>query len=163
MGTRSDIIVKLSNGTWKRIYCHWDGYLSHNGQILLEHYNTQEKAEALVLPGDLSSLAESCEKPDGHTFNAPVKGHCVYYGRDRGEKNAAGWTGDSALAVWPPKDTWTEFTYVWDGSAWGVADPDDRENKTVIPLDYALKAAARGENPIKSYVKSPMGILAKRA
>lgn len=68
MGTRSDIIVHLADGTWKRIYCHWDGYLSHNGRILFESYNTQKKAEALVAPGDLSSLDDKCTKPKGHSY-----------------------------------------------------------------------------------------------
>lgn len=161
MGTRSDIIVKLSTGQWKRVYCHWDGYLSHNGKILFEHYNSQEQAEALVEHGDLSSLAENCSKPDGHTFDSPVKGYCVYYGRDRGESDAMGRVGTSIQEVWPPEDTWTEFTYVWNGKKWGVSDPDDR--KTLMPLAAALKIDQDGENPIKSAIKSPIGILGRRA
>lgn len=90
MGTRSDIIVKLANGQWKRIYCHWDGYLSHNGKILFKHYNSQERAEALVEHGDLSILGKQCSKPEGHSYATPVKGYCVYYGRDRGETETMG-------------------------------------------------------------------------
>ncbi len=33
----------MSDGIIKSIYCHWDGYPSNNGKILLEHYNSQEK------------------------------------------------------------------------------------------------------------------------
>ena len=160
MGTRSDIIVKLANGQWKRIYCHWDGYLSHNGKILFEHYNSQKKAEALVKHGDLSSLDEKCSKPHGHSFDFRVNGYCVYYGRDRGEKNTEGHTGASLESVWPSADTWTEFTYIWDGEKWFVSDPDNKAN--VFPLNAALEAAEAGGSPIKSFIKSPLGTLGKR-
>ena len=161
MGTRSDIIVKLSDGSWKRIYCHWDGYLDHNGEILFRHYNSQERAETLVEPGDLSSLRENCEKPEGHTFDTPAEGYCVYYGRDRGESNAAGRTGQSMEAVWPPDGSWTEYAYVWDGAKWSVADPDCKK-QTLFPLSEALEKYEKGENLVKSYVKVPGGVLAKR-
>lgn len=118
MGTRSDIIVHRADGKWHRIYCHWDGYLSHNGRILFDHYSSQKLAEKLVKPGDLSSLAPKCNKPKGHSFDHAVKGYCVYYGRDRDEKDVAGTIGDTLLDVWPGEDTWTEFTYVWDDGKW---------------------------------------------
>jgi len=86
MGTRSDIIVHRADGKWARVYCHWDGYLSHNGRILFDHYTSQKQAEKLVSHGDMSSLAPRCSKPKGHSFDKPVKGFTVYYGRDRGEK-----------------------------------------------------------------------------
>lgn len=113
MGTRSDIIVHRADGKWHRVYCHWDGYLSHNGKILFDHYTAQKQVEALVAPGDLSSLAPKCTKPKGHSFDEAVKGYCVYYGRDRGEDDVAGTIGDTLFEVWPEQDAWTEFTYVW--------------------------------------------------
>ena len=30
MGTRSSIAIKTEDGI-KAIYCHWDGYVDHNG------------------------------------------------------------------------------------------------------------------------------------
>jgi len=69
MGTRSDIIAQLSNGKWKRIYCHWDGYLSHNGKILFDHYTDQKHVDALMALGNLSSLRESVGVK--HPFDAP--------------------------------------------------------------------------------------------
>ena len=36
MSTRSNIAIKRKNGTVESIYCHWDGYLSYNGKILLK-------------------------------------------------------------------------------------------------------------------------------
>lgn len=46
----------LENGQVKNIYCHWDGYTSHNGAILLDHYDTLDKVKALVDRSNVSSL-----------------------------------------------------------------------------------------------------------
>lgn len=155
MGTRSDIIVQKSDGTWKRIYCHWDGYLSHNGKILFENYTSQKEVEALVENGDMSSLGEKCSKPEGHTFDNPVKGYCVYYGRDRGEKDCDGTVGETIHAVWPEADSWTEFTYIWvmdqdgKGGKWWVGNPDEG-TQSIIDLGDALT----GKKPITPLIKA---------
>ena len=54
MGTRSRIGVMHGDNV-KSVYCHWDGYLEHNGLMLQEHYDSV-KANQLVALGDLSSL-----------------------------------------------------------------------------------------------------------
>lgn len=46
----------LENGQVKSIYCHWDGYTSHNGAILLDHYDALDKVKALVDRSNISSL-----------------------------------------------------------------------------------------------------------
>jgi hypothetical protein len=80
----------------KAIYCHWDGYLEHNGYILQTQYDSV-KADKLVAMGDLSSLgADIGEAHDfGHTMsedmyvdigsNVSCSKDCTFYGRDRGE------------------------------------------------------------------------------
>ena len=85
MATRSTIAVVHQDGTVSQVYAHWDGYLDHNGRLLVDNYNSLMQAEALVALGDISSLAESIECPAGHSFNSPVEGCTVFYGRDRGE------------------------------------------------------------------------------
>jgi hypothetical protein len=85
MSTKSTISIQTEKGI-KSIYCHFDGYPSHHMPILTEHYNTQEKVEALTELGDLSVLAESIECPKGHSFDNKIEGYCVAYGRDRGEE-----------------------------------------------------------------------------
>jgi hypothetical protein len=87
MATRSRIAIEDQTGKVRSIYCHWDGYLFHNGRILLEHYQTQEKVESLIALGSLSSLNENVEIPEGttHNFETPAKGIVVAYHRDRGE------------------------------------------------------------------------------
>lgn len=97
MGTRSAIIVKVGHRKYAGIYCHWDGYPTHVGKMLFNHYNTLDKAEALIALGDLSSLKENLAPPEGatHTFDNPYVEDktsnyasskvTVAYGRDRGE------------------------------------------------------------------------------
>ena len=62
MGTRSNIAYKKSDGKIVSMYCHYDGYPQGNGVILSEHYNTKEKARALVDNGYQSGLEETVEK-----------------------------------------------------------------------------------------------------
>lgn len=72
MSTRSAIGFLNSDGTITSVYCHHDGYLSYNGRILRDHYNTPESVLALIKMGDMSSLDKTIEES-------------VFYGRDRGE------------------------------------------------------------------------------
>lgn len=84
MGTRSDIIVQHpKTKDFASIYCHWDGYISHHGPILLTHYDTIEKVVALVSLGSLSELhptPEECvthHKMHGEDINIHVGPHLV--------------------------------------------------------------------------------------
>ena len=89
MATRSTIAIQNLDGTVQQIYCHWDGYISYNGEILKKHYNTAEKVRGLIALGDLSSLAPKLSGGEGHSFETPEDDVCVAYGRDRGEENTA--------------------------------------------------------------------------
>ena len=93
MGTRSRIGV-MHGDVVKSIYCHWDGYLEHNGAILQEHYNST-KANELVALGDMSSLKSTIgvEHHFSH-FDTDMTQEeyyekfgemCTFYGRDRKE------------------------------------------------------------------------------
>jgi len=163
MGTRSDIIVAMSNGKYARIYCHWDGYLDHNGRILQGHYNSQQRAESLIALGDLSALGEKIGKE--HPFNPPSYGTpeyesyhkkyghwCKAYGRDRGESGTEAELFDSLYAAWPKPDTWTEFTYVWKDGQWWVASADE-SSQMLVPLSDALT----GKVPVTPNIKLPFG------
>lgn len=69
MATRSTIAFEYENGEVKQIYCHWDGYLEHNGKLLYNLYMEPEKVKQLIELGNLSSLGETFEK-------------CYFYARD---------------------------------------------------------------------------------
>ena len=65
MSTRSNIAVQNTDGSVVEVYCHFDGYLSNNGDILQRHYATFDKALALVNAGPYSSLGDEpalCKK-----------------------------------------------------------------------------------------------------
>lgn len=94
MGTRSRIGV-MHGDKCKSVYCHWDGYLSHNGAILQEHYDSA-KANHLVALGNLSTLGK--EIGEKHVFSQfelraeevqaykeLTENWTTFYMRDRGE------------------------------------------------------------------------------
>jgi hypothetical protein len=70
MGTRSTIALEFADGTVQQVYCHWDGYLEHNGKILQEHYSDPFKLRDLIDLGDMSSLGEHALVP-----STPLKKH----------------------------------------------------------------------------------------
>lgn len=59
MATRSTIALEYADGTVGQIYCHWDGYLDHNGKILQQAYTDPFKVRELLDRGDTSTLDTS--------------------------------------------------------------------------------------------------------
>lgn len=111
MATRSNIGILNSNGTINSIYCHWDGYPSNNGKILLEYYQDTEKIKKLINGGDISYLGEEISGDKNHTFDNPSSNQTVFYTRDRGE--------NTPFKVTPLKSFHQEeFSYYWDGTNW---------------------------------------------
>ena len=62
MATRSNIGIRTENNTIIAAYCHWDGYLAYNGQMLFENYTNEEDVLDLVALGSFSSLKETVEE-----------------------------------------------------------------------------------------------------
>jgi len=89
MGTRSNIGIVNEDDSVTAIYCHWDGYPSHNGKMLLNRYNDISIVNQLMLLGDLSSLREKLYPNDSkpHTFQNQQDDVCVAYGRERSESD----------------------------------------------------------------------------
>ena len=113
MGTHSRIGV-MHGDKVKSIYCHWDGYLEHNGQVLEQYYDSA-KANNLVALGDMSTLRPQIgEKHAFSQFDLPpeeveaykelTQDWCTFYGRDRGE-----------LSTWKVANTFEEFLEQADG------------------------------------------------
>ncbi len=132
MSTNAIITVKVADTEFKHlylsIYLHWDGYPAYAGQLLLDHYNNQEMAEALVALGDLSVLSESIDCPEGHCFDHPLEGFSVAYGRDRGE------IGTEANIYRQVSDVvLDEYNYYWEGDAWYCTSAyDDIDGKVEL-------------------------------
>ena len=67
MSTRSKIAIENKDKSISSIYCHSDGYLEYNGQILNNHYNSYELASSIIKQNDCSSLGETIE--DSRFYN----------------------------------------------------------------------------------------------
>jgi len=82
------IAMENPDGTVTAVYCHNDGYLEHNGQVLHDHYSDPEKVKDLIALGRLSSLGDQVAPPEGvaHSFNSPIPGVTVAYHRDRDDR-----------------------------------------------------------------------------
>ena len=97
MATRSTIALEFSDGTIGQVYCHFDGYISNNGQLLQNHWLDPEKVSELIKLGNMSCLGKVVGNK--HEFNNPYSwgtfeynewkskwsDACTFYGRDRGE------------------------------------------------------------------------------
>ena len=154
MGTRSRIGV-MHGDVVKSVYCHWDGYLEHNGEILLKHYDSA-KANNLVSLGDLSSLRSEIGEDhpfsqfdvnmSGEEYDALYGNMCTFYGRDRKE------TGTE----WKVAHTFTEFLeqvencfgeyyYIMRDGTWYCGcttyDRGDGLYNKLVPLAEALESA----------------------
>ena len=81
MSTNSNIALEVRPGIVKSIYCHWDGYLSHNGKILLTYWNDRDKLMTMIDEGDASKIAENLGTQ--HHFDFCPKDECNFYKRDR--------------------------------------------------------------------------------
>ena len=88
MATRSTIAIQLENNSIKQVYCHWDGYLSNNGNILVNHYKDSAKVLELINQGSISILDKNINpsKDSKHDFNNKETDVCVFYSRDREEE-----------------------------------------------------------------------------
>lgn len=90
MATRSTIAVEMPSGIVQSVYCHWDGYLDHNGRILLEHYSDLNTAADLINGGQISSLRKTIGvKHSFDTREPEFADMTTYYGRDRGETDVS--------------------------------------------------------------------------
>lgn len=106
MATRSTIWYKdEETNTYKGIYCHWDGYPSNNGSLLLHNYRTIDEVKELISMGFLSSLGKDIET-------------CEFYHRDRNEDL-------NVYEVFSKDDIngyFEEYTYLFENSKWYVHD-----------------------------------------
>jgi hypothetical protein len=82
MGTHAAIGIINDDNTVTGIYVHYDGYISHTGNILKKYYNRETTYKLMEL-GDLSLLEK--EIGEKHDYHDPYYNWCISYKRDRGE------------------------------------------------------------------------------
>lgn len=124
MATRSTIALEYADGTVGQIYCHWDGYLEHNGRVLLEQYKDPFKVRNMLDRGDMSSL------------DSDVSG-CNFYA-DRGEKCPQRMYKD--FAEYKRKAQMEEFNYILrrDGR-WYVEFYGDFDGPLTEAFDHLIE------------------------
>ena len=120
MGTRSMIAIQNPySKDIRAVYCHWDGYLEHNGAILQKHYASSSKVNNLIAQGDISSLkAEIGEKHDFSRLDSTLPeteyeklygNMTTFYTRDRGEDTP--FQVFKTLAEAEEHYTWSDYFY----------------------------------------------------
>jgi hypothetical protein len=125
MGTRSMIAIENPHSkAVKSIYCHWDGYLQHNGSLLEKHYSNSPKVNNLIALGDLSSLRPEIgvkhafssldlPKDEREAHEKLVEDMCTYYTRDRGEDAPYKFFPTVKDAVAYYDGSWCEYFYLF--------------------------------------------------
>jgi hypothetical protein len=154
MATRSTIALEFADGTVQQVYCHWDGYLEHNGQILQKHYIDPFKLRDLIDLGDLSSLAPQVgvEHAFGHIGTDMTQAQytelygdmCTFYGRDRKE-SGCGAKKFKDFEDYKANHQCEEYEYILracgDKAVWFVSD----HGKDFMPLTEALEVLVEEE------------------
>jgi hypothetical protein len=139
MATRSTIAVEHQDGTVTQVYCHWDGYLDHNGKLLQKHYNNAELAKKLVSLGSISLLNERIDPVGQHSFEKPEKGTTIFYARDRNEKLRV--NSFQSIDELVRKGQQEEYNYLYSVATgtWYVST----DNEPFEPLEKALEENAQ--------------------
>ena len=133
MATRSNIAYKTAEGKIRSVYCHWDGYPAHNGEMLRRYYTDQSKIEALIELGSISSLgAELGEKQDFDDRSTQKEDWTLAYHRDRGEQLVISEYDD--IPSWI--DDMEEYAYLWNGQEWIVNDHGEKDANGFPIFDF---------------------------
>lgn len=145
MSTRSNVLIELPDGQVKAIYVHSDGYTSGVGKILMNSYNSYDKALKLFDYGDASYLDDTIDT-------------CSFYSRDwnRGdeENKTRTYKSERTYMYHMAGDIFIEFIYIFKNGQWFVSFLSSVETKNGYEksLFYFSKFELLSEN--KEYIKS---------
>ena len=131
MATRSNIAYKTAEGKIRSVYCHWDGYPAHNGEMLRRYYKDQSKIEALIELGSISSLKQEIgEKQDFNDRSTCKDEWTLAYHRDRGEQ--------LVISEYDDIPSWIadmeEYAYLWNGQEWLVNNHGEMDDENRFPV-----------------------------
>ena len=136
MSTRSRIGLQLANGSVLSVYCHWDGYPKFNGVKLVEHFNSFQKAAALIDGGDISSLWTD----KGWDQQGLPEDGTLYYA-DRGEDCPPRLDADLCEYLLPAGSE--EYAYLFTNGEWVCYDMnqfDDSKLPEVVAIPSPIAA-----------------------
>ena len=157
MGTRSRIGI-MHGDKVKSVYCHWDGYLAHNGKMLDEYYDSG-RANELVALGDLSSLRPSIgvEHAFSHydtemnqeQYYEQFGDMCTFYGRDRKEQNTEFKVAHTFAEFLDQCDNCAaEYYYIMKDGVWYVGTTYDNMHPLSKNLTALTEAIASEEKEL---------------
>lgn len=137
MATRSAIAVRTGTARKPRylaVYCHYDGYPSHQLPILAEHHNSPASALNLVAGGDISCLRTNLGW-DRETL--PESGPLYYAARGETDVDARSFTCIQQL-IEHFRGCGCEHTYVFvPKQGWVHTDiREEVEEPAVDPADF---------------------------
>lgn len=134
MSTHSLICRQISKSTIKYVYCHFDGYIRHNGKILDRHYQDVNKIDELLSLGCLTNLGTKIgEKHDPRnklfeSFFCPPEQRdnpCCFSVRDEKEKESKENQAQTVSLKDFEKVTKTsagnEYVYLYKNGQWYVS------------------------------------------
>jgi len=150
MGTRSRIGYELPDHSVVSVYCHWDGYVEHNGKILVEHYLNRDDVKELIDGGSMSSLrteqlwvtaavrdeeGKIVEDENGEWIYSPTRDPQPLYHSERGEEVSIQHTsfdefvsgdlgGEEYAYLYDLNDNWKAFKINWRGPVERVEIPN---------------------------------------
>jgi hypothetical protein len=113
MATRGRIGIQLKNGSILSVYSHWDNYPEWAGKKLKEHFNTREKAAALIDGGDISSLWTDKD------WDGKEQEYGTLYYEGRGDVDTEPNLDNSFQAfIGSVNDSWCDYAYLFTNGEW---------------------------------------------
>lgn len=147
MATRSNIAYKTPEGKIRSVYCHWDGYPAHNGEMLTRFYDSFDRVVALTDLGSISALKPTLNaQTAGHSFETPADEVTIAYARDRGEELHISEYDD--IPSWI--EDMEEYAYLWTENGWLVNDHGAKDENGFPIFDYV-------ENVVTDEQRKQMG------
>lgn len=118
MSTRSNIAIKEKDDSVTVSYCHHDGYPEYTGKILLEHYNTEEKARALIKSGPIRLLKKTIEETNVAYRAANYSDERI---RDHAPLTGPDYFHSLVMYMSEVDSVFIEYIYLWRDGQWWVS------------------------------------------
>lgn len=140
--TRSQVGIIDKSGNIISSYVHYDGYPQGVGKTLKQAYNGAKTKQLLKTAGKdgISVLDKDIKGAPDHSFENPVKGQTIFYGRDRGDRGndmmAKGNINNLEKYLKDADSSYgAEYVYLYDmnGNNWVYADLR-KNKKELFPL-----------------------------
>lgn len=131
MSTHSKIGMIQPNGKVIAVHCQFDGHLDSVGKQLNKYYRDPAKVSELINLGYSGIASVGKEIGEKQNFKDPVKGWCLFYGRDLGDKKRRTYTYNNVSDF---KDGFDEdYGYLYDpkSNIWFAFNSE--EGLTYIP------------------------------